>query len=966
MNLNFFLKIGLLCLLLHGVGEATAQQIVNPPALEKLLTGKTRYNDIVSTVESYYAKAKAGLSPSDSDQLQTIKRQLKMWERWKMHYGARLLEDGTIANSQIFVQAAMSEFNQNPEPVQDATTGNWRTMGPTNFNIKAGHNAGLGRVNCVAFHPNNANIIYAGTANGGLWRREQNGNWTALTDHLASVSVSGVVVNYNNGNDIYILTGDGDSGGNQGMFSAGVFETHDGGATWNRSGQFPGLVDSFYNGYKLVQHPTNPAVFFACTSKGLYRSANYCANWTRVGPLLWTWPGTSIAALPAYTDLEFKPGDTNTIYASAIGVNPKFHRSTDGGLTFTPMANASLDAAQRIAIGVSANQPEWVYALTGPATGVGMFNGIFGSSNSGTNWNTNTTTPNILGYNIAGQDNKHQTTYDLCIAVHPGNASHIITGGIDVYTSNNGGPTLTKRTHWNTKELTIQVPNYIHADIHNLTYNGNRLYACTDGGVSYSDNHGVTWTNIWNGLNILQPYKIGGIETDANHWIAGTQDNGAMYRNNSGFVVQHVGGGDGRSGMIDQANVSNIFISSNEKIFFSNNSGTSIIDFTPPGVLEGQGWPTLSHNINNFSEVVAGYTTGIFKYYPSLFLWSNRGMAGNTALISCPSNANRFFAAQGNKVYRSDDAADNWTDISGKPGFPTGEFNITDLSVSNTNSSMVYMTIGGYTANRKIFFSNNGGETWSNISNTLPNVATLSVAAGASGGVYLGNELGVYYRADNSTVWTPFYNGLPKCPVNDLLINFTTGKIRAATFGRGIWESDVYNPCDNVLNISGELRGSNYFEAGSSLIASQQAGGGVGTQLIYKSNGNIIMTPGMEVKDAGTGTRFRAYLGPCGQGVQLLSEMDSMAANTIIVEELDMAKHKPLHETAYFRINGDALEFYVPDYKKAGIYLLKKDGNETTIVEQQVFAKGLFRIRNAGTDANQFIYRYGGKVVRGD
>ena len=965
MSIKTLVKILASWLFTFWVCTSFSQQIDNPPALEKLLSGKTRFNDIVQTVDNYYAKARTGLGPSDTNQLKNINRQLKMWQRWKMHYGARLLEDGTLANSQPFVQAAMAEINQNPEPVQDGSTGNWRTLGPTNFNIKAGHNAGLGRVNCVAFHPNNGDIIYAGTANGGLWRREPNGNWTALTDHLASVSVSGVVVNYNNGNDIYILTGDGDSNGNQGMYSAGVFESHDGGATWNRSGQFPGLEDSLYTGYKLVQHPTNPAIFFACTNKGLYRSTNYCVSWTHVGYTECLWDGGFPARVP-YTDLEFKPGDPNVVYTTKMNCGPRFGKSVDNGLTWTYVANASIDASVRLAIGVSANQPEWVYLLSGPATAVGRFNGIFGSGNSGTNWNINATTPNILGYAIDGQDTSHQTRYDLCIAVHPGNASHIITGGIDVYTSTNGGTTLTKRTHWNTKQLSIQVPNYIHADIHNLTYNGNRLYACTDGGLSYSDNHGVSWTNIWNGLNILQPYKIAGIETDANHWISGTQDNGAMYRNNSGFVVQHVGGGDGRSGLIDPSNVSNIFFSSNERLYFSSNSGATKTEFTPPGILEGQGWPTLSHNINNFMEVVAGYTTGIFKYYPSLFLWSNRGVAGNTALISCPSNANRFFAANGNKLYRSDNAADSWTDISGKPGFPTGEFNITDLSVSNTNSSIVYMTLGGYSANRKVFFSNNAGETWSNISNTLPNVATISVAAGASGSVYIGNELGVYFRAENSTVWTPFYNGLPKCPVYDLLINFTAGKIRAATFGRGIWESDVYSPCDNVLNISGELRGSNYFEAGSSLSASQQAGGGVGTQLVYKSNGSITMTTGMEVKDAGTGTRFRAYLGPCGQFVQLLGDSagSAVAGNEkLVVEELDTYKHKPRMEQPYYRIDGDALEFYVPDYQEVGIYLKNKTGDEIPIFEPRLFAKGLFRIRNAGTDAGRFIYRYGGKVV---
>ena len=570
-------------LLALGWYAALSQQIVNPPELERLLAGKTRFHDISKIVDSFYAREKNKLAPNDSVALRTINRQLKMWQRWKMHYGPRLLDDGSLANSLVYIEAAMKQLAPTTGTELNVATGNWQSLGPTNYNTTGGHNGGLGRVNCVAFRPGDPNTIYAGTANGGLWRREANGNWTPLTDHLASVSVSGVVVNYNNGNDIYILTGDGDSGGNQGMYSAGVFESHDGGATWNASGAFPGLRDTLYNGYKLVQHPTNPAIFFACTSKGLFRSSDYCVSWTNVSPLLWNWPGTSIPFSPAYSDLEFKPNNPDIVYTATINANPKFQRSTDGGLNFAPISNASLDNAQRIAIGVSANQPNWVYALTGPATGVGMFNGLFSSGDSGTTWNTNATTPNILGYNISGQDDKHQTRYDLCIAVNPGNASHIITGGIDCYSTTNGGTTFTKRTHWNIKELTVQVPNYIHADIHNLTYNGNRLYACTDGGLSFSDNHGNSWTNIWTGLNILQPYKIAGIEADANHWLSGTQDNGTMYRNNSGFVVQHVGGGDGRSGIIDPANVSNIFFTSNERINFSVNSGATNTDFTPPG-----------------------------------------------------------------------------------------------------------------------------------------------------------------------------------------------------------------------------------------------------------------------------------------------------------------------------------------------------------------------------------------------
>jgi hypothetical protein len=81
------------------------------------------------------------------------------------------------------------------------------------------------------------------------------------------------------------------------------------------------------------------------------------------------------------------------------------------------------------------------------------------------------------------------------------------------------------------------------------------------------------------------------------------------------------------------------------------------------------------------------------------------------------------------------------------------------------------------------------------------------------------------------------------------------------------------------------------------------------------------------------------------------------------VEELDTYKHKPRMEQPYYRIDGDALEFYVPDYQQVSIFMKNNTGDEIPIFEPRLFAKGLFRIRNAGTDAGRFIYRYGGKVV---
>ena len=53
---------------------------------------------------------------------------------------------------------------------------------------------------------------------------------------------------------------------------------------------------------------------------------------------------------------------------------------------------------------------------------------------------------------------------------------------------------------------------------------------------------------------------------------------------------------------------------------------------------------------------------------------------------------------------------------------------------------------------------------------------------------------------DNVTPWTPFFTGLPNSNVTDLEIYYPTGKIRAGTYGRGLWESDLFvaTPCANA------------------------------------------------------------------------------------------------------------------------------------------------------------------------
>jgi len=96
--------------------------------------------------------------------------------------------------------------------VTNFSYGSWTNYGPTAITrYGTGYNSGYGRVNCIAFDPNNEAVLYIGLPQGGIWKSVDNStNWTVLTDDLPSSGISGLVVSHSNASTIYALTGDGD------------------------------------------------------------------------------------------------------------------------------------------------------------------------------------------------------------------------------------------------------------------------------------------------------------------------------------------------------------------------------------------------------------------------------------------------------------------------------------------------------------------------------------------------------------------------------------------------------------------------------------------------------------------------------------------------------------------------------------------------------------------------------------
>lgn len=861
--------IHLLLFVLLFATNANAQQ---DTILRKQLRGKQRLADVMNTVLTYYN------DPGTMNRLGAIavNRSLKHWSRYEWYMSSRLGPNGEFVNiNQKLFDAKRSQNenrnanNPNQSNAIESVSGNWTIVGPTNTDF------GIGRVDRLAFHPSDPNIVYAGAAGGGLWRTSDAGaNWTNLTADIPCLGISGIVIDPNNTNTIYILTGDGDSD-ISGLvedfgymrFSIGVLRSTDGGAHWTKLADFPGVTNSLI-GYRLTIHPTNSNILFACTNEGLFRTADGGNSWTAVE----TTGGR-------FYNMKFKPNDIDTCYAIANdGNTARFFRSFNEGVDWEtdPTINGQINnPTSRVELAVAASNPNLVYLLCGGVPANGQFAGLYRSTNAGMTFGQQSTTPNILGRANTGNDNQTQSTYDLAVAVSNSAGSTVISGAIEVWRSTNSGVAWTFRGN-------------LHDDVHDLGFHpgDNKLWAATDGGVYSSTDIGATWTSHFDDMSISQFYRMAVSPADYLEMIAGAQDNGVKKRDNVTSFFDQIGGADGYCVGYDPADNSIYYAIQNNNLTRFTDNGTNnsslvgnLFFFSSMAVHTSQA-NTVFLASDSFRTVTNGNVT--------TFSVVNNNPRGGWYLKTCPSNGNRIYMAGGvcptpsvanpfpgcyqattGVLRRSDDGGVTWPPsniLSNDNGFPVTFPKITSINVDPTNSLKVWVTFGGFTDNVKVYYADynaNPAGNWINMSGTLPNVPVNCIAIDNNNNAYLGTDNGVYYRGTGMSDWVPFYNNLPYVPVTELIISEAENRIRAATFGRGIWSSDLYSTCANDLNITGTLEGQEFYEASNNIVSTALLSTSVGTKVQMRGGNEVRLEAGFTSKEM---TQFRAAIGPCGNG----------------------------------------------------------------------------------------------------
>ena len=849
-----------------------ASQISPDPELNVKLEGLTNFNEIKNTVLGHYNEKLSALTPTDTIGRKKIMRALKMWNRefWIGEYYTN--EKGEIGNAtDIDYRAYESLKRTNRNTTNRSQPINWISQGPTNVNFNFNHGEGIGRIDVIEFNPYNANIIYAGSAHGGLFKTTDGGaNWAPVSAFLPSLGISGIAIDPTNTDIIYVLTGDANSSG--GCFngnvctvlgeyisaSQGVFKTYDGGINWYKTDT---LGIGLYNGRKLIIDPTNPNILIAATSVGIFRTTDGGNNWINVS-------GGSINIW----DIEFKPTDPSVVYA--VG-NNAFYKSIDNGASFAPISVDGLNVSTRISMAVTPANPNRVVLFAGMAvSGGGVLVGIFSSDNQGQSFSLlyNDNNNNLFNNYIDLNNTNSQVNYNNTIAISPSNENIILVGGLCIWSSHDGG------YHWE-QETAYWAPSsalhdYAHPDTHYLVFDPNgTLYCGNDGGVYRGDPDGNEWNwpFINNGMNATQFYHFERQNDEDVIW-GGAQDNGILAQN-SGGVFDLYYGGDGYDEMTDRDYL--VADGDNDDVYFSvNNSirkdcATGSCDISIPGNTNFFANLAMSPDLED--KIYAGYQTSTYISFNAGSDWTNMGnVPGNWCISTCPSNTNIFYAAGKNAGYvgglRKWESAGIWTDLT--PALIAANYDsdlkITDIDVDPNDANKVYISVAGTTAFAKVFRTLDGGTTWESLAPyELPNVPVFSVKKDANAGVYAGTSIGVFYKRNNVNYWEYFSNGLPPVPVSEIELWFDT-EVWISTFGRGIWNTSQYQSCQDNLTLTGDVQGNYFKEAGNEITSSQLIKGGDGTYVKYNRGNRITLVPGFK---ATYGSRFRTFSSGCGGNV---------------------------------------------------------------------------------------------------
>jgi len=446
-----------------------------------------------------------------------------------------------------------------------------------------------GRVTSIVPYPKDKDvnskdrdIIYVGTALGGVWKTIDGGrNWIPASDYAPSLGIGALAMDPQNNDILYAGTGEGNLAWMErkgqkhpyNYYGCGILKTVDGGGKW----ELLGSEDNIFNGasfYRIVIDPKDSSIIYAATTYGLFRSNNAGREWSQMTNGL---PSKKLE--DKATDVIINPSDSNIVYV-AIGEKGiyKTENAKEGNPLWKECTLENFNKANctRIGLAISNSSPNIMYALIASVDRPFdenyedpyyneeqnrrylkfIIDQFYISKDEGKNW-TRIPLPGI-----GTKDNRSawfkdsiggQGYYNLNVAVHPNNPDTVFLSGVSLWKATRDAST----DKWDIRDIGIS----IHPDHHAFAFDNfdpSTIYAGSDGGLYASNNRGETWSDTINeGFCITQFEVMDQHPTSDAMLFGGTQDNGTLqYRNSPAFYFSDYG--DGGFVSIDKDNPNNV------------------------------------------------------------------------------------------------------------------------------------------------------------------------------------------------------------------------------------------------------------------------------------------------------------------------------------------------------------------------------------------------------------------------
>lgn len=766
----------------------------------------------------------------------------KQFARWSWMTEGRIFADGTIPGENYYYDAIQSR-NEKANSDHALAQSAWVPIGPMNLPYCSEENSGIGigRINCLAYHPTNPEIMWIGTPHGGIWKTNNNGiSWTPLGDNLPSMKISGISVDPKNPNIMYISSGDYAyiylktlNRVRYNCFGMGVFKSVDGGQTWNPTGIVRYIKDLEYSiMLDVAIHPDSTQNLVAAGSTGIWKSSDAGTNWRKTfSGLVWDMkkhPVNKNELLITSGFVRHLPGsDTAAIY-----------KSTDFGETWT-MLNSGIpkrDSVTRIEVEYSIKDPNYIYAVT--VNPYEAFYGLYRSTNGGVNWTTQCTyenTQNIMGWAYGDStDGGGQGNYNLTLLISPDNTDEIYVGGINQWGSSDAGKSWNLITTW-----MYNNGKSIHADQQYAGYNplNKTYYFANDGGIyrtkkvligsnqmlqdsSLSKTYKLPteWENISNGLAITEFYRFGLSQNNQNYLFAGAQDVGFFYNKaNHWSTIPIIGTiSDGMETLIDHNDPSIVYGASYYGFLFKSvDRGPTFVEKSITDSIiyrsdESSVWVTPFIMDEKDSKTIFGGFSNVWKTTDGGSKWkrisSFDSIAGKSYALPIFAMAvnqkntdniyiyKRLYPAlnQVGQMWKTSDGGTNWINISA--GLPLDSVYVNYIAMDRDNPNLAWVVLSHFYEGVKVFKTTDAGSTWKNISMNLPNLPVNAIVhqdGSANHIIYIGTDCGIYYTHDNMNEWKLYNQNMPNVIVTKLAIQESNKKIFASTFGRGIWMNDL-------------------------------------------------------------------------------------------------------------------------------------------------------------------------------